>query len=642
MSTFNDNAFDLFFDVSSNILRSVVFSDIFGNLLLEVVDIFTPSSNYNALRAEQEIDFVWGRHGNDSLIDFSSGDAQLNQRQIDIFFGDFVDENIYELFGLVDEGLESTPRDWQDRFILGDWQQPYYIDDPLLFGLNQFALIADFSLAQDLIQLHGTPQDYQLLETPLGTALFWQQEIVPNLVALLPGVFDLSLNEEFFQFEGDTPPPGPVIEDALQIGTAGIDLGLALSTDLSGNVYVGGWTDSALGESNSGLKDAWLAKFDGNGNQLWSEQFGTSGVDSVWAIANDANGVYVVGNTTGALGKTNQGGRDVYLAKFDREGNQTWLQQFGSAGMDISYGVTTDQNGNIYVSSQTLGDLGGANNNTGQNFLDFTESKQSAAVPTTDSVVAKFDSDGEQLWIEKFGTAELDDFYNIAIDRQGNIFAGGPTTSDWGGDHAGLYDSWLVKVDNNGQLDWIEQFGTPAYDFLWDVDTDSEGNVYATGWTLGDLGEANAGSYDAWVVKYDSDGNQLWSEQFGTSGDDASVAIEVDLNNNIFLTGHTDSDLGGANAGSYDAWVVKYDGDGNQLWEEQLGTANSDYASEINADSLGNLYVIGWTEGSLGELNAGSIDAWVTKLDAETGIVQNFSGDAFNWGSPPLNAKHEV
>ena len=223
MSTFDDDSSDLFSDILINVARSVIFSDNFTNFLLEILDVLTPSSNYSVWRSEQPIDLVWGRYGNDSLIDFNPGVEPSSQLQIDIFFGDFGDADFVGLFGYVSEELERTTRDWQDRFILGDWQQPYYVDPlPLIFGLNQFALIADFSARQDLIQLHGTPQDYQLVDTPLGTALFWQQNIFPNLIALLPGVSGLSLDEEFFQFEGDTPPPGPVIE-ARQIGTTGMD-----------------------------------------------------------------------------------------------------------------------------------------------------------------------------------------------------------------------------------------------------------------------------------------------------------------------------------------------------------------------------------------------------------------------------------
>ena len=622
------NAISIFFDV----VGPIGFKDNFANSVQDTILAFTPASDYNYLLAELNSQFIWGRHGNDSLVSFDPVAARPGQWQIDIFLGDFVDEQIYQSLGIFAEDLERTPRNWQDRFILGDWQQPYYVESQILnfLGLNQFAFIADFNPNQDLIQLHGTPKDYQLVSSPLGTAIFWRQFPAPDLIAFLPGVFSLNLNDQSFQFEGDTPPPGPILEKAKQIGTVGTDFIFDSTVDAAGNIYVGGGTTGSIGGSILGPRDAWLAKFDSNGNQLWSQQFGTAGVETAWALANDGSNIYVVGDTSGDLGNSNQGGRDVYLAKFDSDGNQQWIQQLGSFSLEQSFGITTDKKGNIYVSGQSLGDLGGPNKNVGQN-LGSTEATQSSIVPTTDSFVTKFDSDGNQLWIEKFGTAELDDFYNIAIDQDGNVFAGGPTMSNLEGEDAELYDSWLVKLDNDGQLEWLEQFGTPDYEFLWDIDTDTEGNVYATGWTLGNLGGENAGSYDTWLAKYDSKGNQLWIEQFGTSGDDSSLlgGIDVDSNDNIFLTGYTDGNLGGPNAGFYDAWVAKYDNDGNQLWIEQFGTPDYDVGLTVTTDISGNLYVTGFTEGSLGDINAGATDGWIAKLDAESGTFQDFSGNAF-------------
>ena len=145
------------------------------------------------------------------------------------------------------------------------------------------------------------------------------------------------------------------------------------------------------------------------------------------ALANDGSNIYVVGDTSGDLSNTNQGGRDVYLTKFDSDGNQLWIQQFGSASFDQSFRVTSDSRGDIYMIGYSLGDLGGTNNNTGQNFFNTTEANESITVQTTDSFVAKFDSDGNQQWIQKFGTVELYDSYGIATDKDGNVFVGGVT-----------------------------------------------------------------------------------------------------------------------------------------------------------------------------------------------------------------------
>ncbi|MGV2829411.1 SBBP repeat-containing protein [Myxosarcina sp. GI1(2024)] len=635
MNSFNDNYLEPFISNAIPIFYSTIapifFQDNLANTVQDTIQIITPSSDYNSLLAERGSQVIWGRHGNDSLVAYDPGAVRPNQWQIDIFLGDFVDENFIDSLGLVGQDASRTLRKWQDRFILGDWRQPYYTENqPHIFGLNQFAVIIDFSPSQDLIQLHGTPEDYRLVSSPLGTAIFWQQETSSDLIALLPGVPRLHLNDRSLQFEGNTPPSGPILDKVKQVGTAGFDFIFDSTVDDTGNVYVGGGTTGALAGTLSGSRDAWLAKFDRNGDLQWSQQFGTSGVESAWALANDGSNIYVVGDTSGDLANTNQGGRDAYLAKFDSDGNVLWSEQLGSSALEQTFGVITDKQGNVYVSGQSVGDLGGTNFNVGQN-LGSTEANQSTILRTTDSFMTKFDSDGNQLWLEKFGTPELDDFYNIAIDEDGNVFAGGPTTSDFEGEDAELYDSWLVKLDNNGELQWLEQFGSPDYEFLWDIDTDLEGNVYATGWTLGDLEGENAGSYDTWVVKYDTNGNQLWIRQFGTSGDDGSGfvfgGIDVDSNNDIFVTGATDGNLGGENAGSYDAWVAKYDSAGNQLWLEQFGTPDYDVGGSVTTDNAGSLYVTGFTEGSLGNINAGAVDGWIAKFDSDSGSLQDFTGN---------------
>ena len=133
----------------------------------------------------------------------------------------------------------------------------------------------------------------------------------------------------------------------------------------------------------------------------------------------------------------------------------------------------------------------------------------------------------------------------------------------------------------------------------------------------------NAGEYDVWLAKYNNDGDRLWIQQFGTAGDDSLLfgGIEVDSNGDILLTGHTDDDLAGNNNGSYDAWAAKYNNDGDRLWIQQFGTPDLDYAQGISSDNAGNIYVSGITEGSLGALNAGAADAWVAKLDTDSGML---------------------
>ena len=86
-----------------------------------------------------------------------------------------------------------------------------------------------------------------------------------------------------------------------------------------------------------------------------------------------------------------------------------------------------------------------------------------------------------------------------------------------------------------------------------------------------------------------------WTRQLGTSSNDSSSGVSADGLGNVYISGSTEGSLGGANAGLQDAFVSKYDAAGNFLWTRQLGTTNGDYSYGVSADGLGNVYISGAT-----------------------------------------------
>ena len=111
-------------------------------------------------------------------------------------------------------------------------------------------------------------------------------------------------------------------------------------------------------------------------------------------------------------------------------------------------------------------------------------------------------------------------------------------------------------------------------------------------------------------------GNLLWTRQLGTSFGDESSHMSADGLGNIYISGYTTGSLAGPNAGGTDAFVGKYDEAGNLHWTRQLGTENSGLEVACRPTALGNVYISGSTEGSLGGTNAGNYDAFVSKYDA--------------------------
>jgi hypothetical protein len=135
-----------------------------------------------------------------------------------------------------------------------------------------------------------------------------------------------------------------------------------------------------------------------------------------------------------------------------------------------------------------------------------------------------------------------------------------------------------------------------------------------SGQTYGDLDGANAGGEDAFLAKYDGDGNPLWTRQLGTADNDSSLHVAADASGSAFISGYTHGSLGGPNAGGLDAFLSKYDPDGNLLWTRQLGTAEEDVSYGVAAAASGSVFIGGYTAGSLGGPNAGDYDAFVVRL----------------------------
>ena len=164
-------------------------------------------------------------------------------------------------------------------------------------------------------------------------------------------------------------------------------------------------------------------------------------------------------------------------------------------------------------------------------------------------------------------------------------------------------------------LDWSRQLGTESLDTASGVSGDTLGNVYLTGFTQGSLAGPNAGGFDIFLARYDALGTLGWVRQLGSSGNDQPLSVSADGLGNAYISGWTNGSLGGPNAGSNDAFLAKYDAAGSLLWLRQYGTPSEDVSKGVSVDRLGNVYTSGYTYGSLGGPNAGQADAFVCKYD---------------------------
>lgn len=222
-----------------------------------------------------------------------------------------------------------------------------------------------------------------------------------------------------------------------QLGTTVDEFGSEPATDPSGNVYVTGYTFGGLdGNTNVGMSDMVLVKYNASGVKQWTRQLGSASFDSGNAVAIDASGyIYVVGEASADFdGNTSAGGQDVVLAKYTDTGVKHFTRQLGTTTNDVGYGITTDPSGNVYVTGNSSGGLDGNTSAGGQ-----------------DVVVVKYALNGVKQWTRQVGTAVADGGTGIAVSGAELVVVGGTAGALDGNTSSGGYDGVIVKYQQDGR-----------------------------------------------------------------------------------------------------------------------------------------------------------------------------------------------
>ncbi len=349
-------------------------------------------------------------------------------------------------------------------------------------------------------------------------------------------------------------------------------------------------------------------------DMVWIRQFGTDGAENNGSprIAGDANGdTYVVGTVAGTFpGQTSAGLTDALIQKYTSAGDVLWTRQFGTSGGDDGADVIVDPGGYVYVA--------GYKGSTGDAYPGQTN------MGGTDAYVRKFEPSGTVIWTRQFGTASNDSISAISADSDGNICVAGVTAGAFPGQtNTGLADVFVRKCDPDGNIVWTRQFGTTGSDGAAGICVNAEGEIYVAGYVAGALpGQADAGINDAYIRKYDADGNEIWTRQFhGTASyasERADGGMGLDRYGNIYVAGKTYTTFPGqTSSGSQDIFVCKYDPSGNMSWVRQFGSSGMDIAYGSTVDPGGNCYVAGYVAGLLpGQTNLGGGDAFIRKYNA--------------------------
>ncbi len=367
------------------------------------------------------------------------------------------------------------------------------------------------------------------------------------------------------------------------------DAAYGVATDGQGNVIVLDQTYGAFpGFSNNGSAQIAVVKFDGSGNRVWAQQFGTGNGDYPNAITTDPQGnIYVAGFTYGAFpGFAPTGSPQSVVIKINPSGQTVWIQQFKSYGPSQATSLAVDPQGNLIV--------GGVNVARGSNVgrvqlgyviklasatgtVMWTQGNSSSGVyyfvtgvsadpsgnviavgdfqgagntsGTTYQVAKLSGTDGTFQWQQAPVTFSRYGYQNqtytqVALDAQGDIFLGGLDAS------SGYSQCTVAELANGtGTQQWRQEFGASQSCIPGNVAVDSAGNVVMGGSMYHPFFSSTnpAATNDVFVAKVTSTGAAVWLQQFGTGYDipwgtslaSALVYVATDAEKHAYVAGTT-------------------------------------------------------------------------------------------------------
>jgi hypothetical protein len=473
-----------------------------------------------------------------------------------------------------------------------------------------------------------------------------------------------------------------------RVSSTAFDGGLGIATDSGGNVYISGRYGAATATAYSsngvafgttltsiGGGDAFLVKYNSSGTVQWVAKMGNTLADLGYGVAIDsADNVYITGQSGAgvtftafssnnvAFGTTlaGIGGGDVFLVKYNSSGTVQWVARMGSTLAEIGYAVATDSSNNVYLTGRYTGTMTAYSSNG-------TAFGTTISNPSTyNTYLAKYDSGGTVLWLTSFVASESSEGRGIDVDLNGNVCVVGtfrsiPVTlyskpwtvaSTIPAPSGGLADAYAIKYSTNGVPQWYVRVASTSTEtgraIKCDIPNDafymagrygaaataynSDGTSFGTTLSL-------VGTNPAFLVKYNTAGVVQWHTKLTHANGAEIWGLATDSTGNVFATGTygTGGNLTAynssgtafattlANAGSNDAFIVKYNSSGSVQWLARCISCTAlDEAWSTAVDGYGQPYVIG---------SAGSGAATTTVT------VYNADGTAYTTYSVASSAK---
>jgi len=381
----------------------------------------------------------------------------------------------------------------------------------------------------------------------------------------------------------------------------------------------------------------------------WAKVAGSNQGDDIKSSCIDSqNNLYITGYYSGdeiTFGDTTLWG-NVLLTKFDSYGNFIWAK-IAEGGNIRGEGICFDKNGNLYL--------------VGSFFLSMNIDTITITAMGWANFLAKYDTLGNVIWLKKINEDGIVQNTDMCTDTSGNIyitgFFGSSSTSF---DtivltNNGTYNIFTAKYDANGSLKWVKSIGGTSWDQANGISIDNEGNIYLTGQfrspsivfdndtLINSIGDSSTS--DIFIIKYDTEGNEIWAKSLGGTDYDKGYDIKNDRDNNVYVAGHffghsiSFDNVTLLGDGCNNTLLLKYSSAGNLIWAKGNENSFNNKGVALSIDSINNIYVGGdfadiLTVGDyqLVSTDDDGVNIYIVKYDSLGNVVNAISadGDSFD------------
>lgn len=330
-----------------------------------------------------------------------------------------------------------------------------------------------------------------------------------------------------------------------------------------GGYFIGGYSDSPIiglkTVPNYGSFDYWIVKLDALGTILWQTNLGGLFHEQLTCLETSPDGGCIVGGYSGSSisGNKTENSRglfDYWVVKLDANGQIQWQKTIGGDSYDYLGSIVVLENNEYILGGNSSSGISGDKTENSKGGFDFW--------------IVKIDNLGTILWQKTIG-GDDNEYFSKIIRTGNNFLFGGNSYSnisfDKTQDSRGDGDYWIVKTNSTGDIIWDKTFGGSNLDVLLDVEKYTNNGYLLVGYSdsgiSGDKTEASFGSSDSWLLRINEDGELIWQKELGGSDEDVSYSVISMPDNSIVVGSQSRSPISGNNTtngfGSLDYWLVK-------------------------------------------------------------------------------------